>query len=176
MLQLLPKNQKPPFEEFYDSFCDKTLQYIRGKIGNTQDAEDLCSEVFLYCYRHYDDYDPEKSSLTTWLYMVINCRIKNYYRDHKFYVDLEEIAGVIPEDSADMDACIYIGQVHDSLINAITRLPERQQKIVTMRYFEERTNGEIAAALGITPGNVRVLLSRALDTLEKLCCDLLEGE
>ena len=175
MLQLLPKTDKPPFEEFYEANYSRVVQYIRRKLENLHDAEDLASEIFVYCYSHYEDYDPEKSSLTTWLYMIVNSRIKNHYRDARTYVDLEELVGVIPDETVDMDACIYLQQLRQGLERAMAKLPERQRKIVFMRYFEERSSAEIAAELGITPGNVRVLLSRALDTLEKLCGDLLEG-
>lgn len=175
MLTLLPKTEKPPFEAFYDANYQRVVQYIRKKLENLHDAEDLASEVFLYCYSHYDDYDPQKSSPTTWLYLIVNSRIKNHYRDAKSYVDLESLIGVLPDEMIDMDACIYLQQLRDLLERAMNRLPERQRKIVTMRYFEELSSSEIAAELGISPGNVRVLLSRALDTLEKSCGDLLEG-
>ena len=175
MLQLLPKKEKPTFEEFYENNFQRIVQYIRGKLDNLQDAEDLASEVFLYCYNHYDDYDPAKSSLNTWLYMIVNSRIKNHYRDKKTYVDLESLVGVLPDETIDMDASIYLQQLQDSLKRAIDKLPERQRIIVTMRYFEEQSSADIAAELGITPVNVRVQLSRALDMLEKLCGDILEG-
>lgn len=175
MLQLLPKNQVPPFEEFYDDNYRKVVGYINRKIGNPHDAEDLASEIFIYCYSHYDDYDPSKSSLNTWLYMIVNSRIKNHYRDARTYVDLESLVGVLPDDSVDMDACIYLEQLHSLLEKALMKLPERQRKIVSMRYFEEKSNAEIAEALGMTQVNVRVQLSRALAVMEKQCGSLLEG-
>ena len=175
MLKLLPQKEKPAFEAFYEDNFQRVVRYIYRKLDNMYDAEDLAGEVFLYCYNHYDDYDPEKSSLNTWLYLIVNSRIKNHYRDAKTYVDLESVVGVLPDDGVDMDACIYLQQIQRRLKQAIAMLPERQQKIVTMRYFEERSSADIAAELGITPGNVRVLLSRALNSLEKTCGDLLEG-
>lgn len=175
MLVLLPKKEKPPFDEFYAENHRRVVRYIQMKLNDSHEAEDLASEVFLYCYSHYDDYDPEKSSLTTWLYLIVNSRIKNHYRDSKSFVDLESLVGVLPDDSVDMDACIYLQQLRNLLEQALMKLPERQRKIVTMRYFEERSNIEIAEQLGLSPGNVRVLLSRALDALEKSCGVLLEG-
>ena len=50
-------------------------------------------------------------------------------------------------------------------------LPERQRRIVELRYFREWSNAEIARELGLTEGNVRVILSRALDKLEDVCKD-----
>lgn len=169
------KREKLPFPEFYHLYYSQVVHYINKKINHLDDAEDLAGEVFTYCYSHYDSYDPEKSAMSTWLYLIVNSRIKNHYRDTKAFVDLESVVGVLPDETIDMDACIYLQQLRQQLEKALMKLPERQRTIVTMRYFEERSNSEIALKLGMTQINVRVQLSRALDTLEKNCGHLLEG-
>lgn len=175
MEQIKTQNEIPSYADFYDTHYRRVVYYIKKKIGNPYDAEDLASEIFMYCYSHYDDYDPNKSSLSTWLYLIVNSRIKNHYRDTKAYVELESLVGVLSDDSVDLDACVYLQQIRQQLEAAIRKLPERQRRIVTMRYFEERTNNEIAAELGMTQVNVRVQLSRALNALERMCSNLLEG-
>lgn len=169
MIKLLPKKEKPDYEDFYSNNYGRVLYYAKNKINSVEDAEDLTSEVFMYCYTHYDDYDPEKSSITTWLYLIVNSRIKNFYRDHNItYVDYEVVSETMQDQNIDLDEGIYLEQLHAALMKAIKSLPERQQKIVMMRYFENCSSDEIAARLGISPGNVRVLLSRALDKLSAL--------
>ncbi len=174
LVKSAPKEpQKVPYETFYEENYGKAVQYIRNKIGSHEDAEDLAGEVFLYCYTHYDGYDPERSSLTTWLYMIINSRIKNHYRDAKTYVDLESVVGVLPDEGPDLDAGIRMEEIHTGVMAAINQLPERRRQIVMMSYFENLSSAEIGQRLGLTPGNVRVQLSRALDSLETLCRDFM---
>ena len=169
MLKLLPKKEKPDYEDFYSTNYGRVLYYVKNKINAAEDAEDLVSEVFMYCYSHYEDYDPEKSSITTWLYLIVNSRIKNYYRDHNVtYVDYEVVSETMQDQSIDLDEGVYLEQLHGALMKAIKTLPERQQKIVMLRYFENCSSEEIAVRLSISPGNVRVLLSRALDKLSKM--------
>ena len=91
MIQFVPATSKPSYEEFYSANFQRVVQYINKKIGNLDDAQDIAGDVFLYCYTHYDGYDPSKSSITTWLYLIVNSRIKNYYRDSKTYVDIDEL-------------------------------------------------------------------------------------
>lgn len=166
MLKLLPKSEVPTFEDFYRTNYNRVLNYVRKKITVSEDAEDLVSEVFLYCYNHFDSYDPEKGSITTWLYLIVNSRIKNYYRDHNVtYVDFESVADTMQDHGINLDQGVYIEQLHNALMTAIHSLPQRQQQIVMMRYFENRSSDEIALKLGLSPGNVRVLLSRALNKL-----------
>lgn len=175
-IQFRPAPVKEPFEVFYEANFNKTVHYINQKINNYHDAQDLASDIFLYCYNHYEEYDPSKSSLTTWLYMITNSRIKNFYRDHTEYADLDELSEFIPDDSGDLDSGVYVEQVHAAIMQALQVLPERQRQIVYLRFFKEYTNPQIADALGMTQVNVRVQLSRALDTLEKKCGGILKGE
>lgn len=165
MPKILTLNQKPDFEAVYSSNYDRVLYYIRKKVACPEDAEDLASEVFAYCYSHYADYDPEKSSVTTWIYLVVNSRIKNYYRDQVSFADYEAVSETMQDQSIDLDEGIYLEQLHSTLMRAINSLPERQRQIVMMRYFQNRSSEDIASALGLSPGNVRVLLSRALNKL-----------
>lgn len=176
MLRLIPQSAKPLYDDVYNTHYKRVVQYINKKIGNISDAEDLASEVFLYAYKHYGEYDPGKSSLNTWLYIIVNSRLKNHYRDAKTYVELESVVGVLADESVDLEKSAYLDEIGVQLRAAVARLPERQSQIVMMRYFEQRSCNDIAEKLKMTPGNVRVQLSRALDKLEILCASILEGE
>ena len=176
MLQTLTQIGKPAYEEIYEKHYGKVFQYIYRKIGNFSEAEDLTSEAFLYAYKHYDQYDPTKSAIATWLYLIVNSRLKNYYRDSRICIDLETVVGVLEDDTVDLEQGAYMEEVSEQLQEAIMKLPERQGKIVKLRYFDELSCAEIATIMNMTSGNVRVQLSRALDKLEILCDNLLGGK
>lgn len=175
-MELLKDRNKPAFEDFYKEYYDKVVWYIQKKLDNYQDAQDIASDVFVYCYSHYQDYDPMKSALSTWLYLIVNSRIKNHYRDSRVCEDLETVIGTIADDSIDLNAGIYLEQLRQRLEAALRQLPQRQRMIVKMAYFEGKSGEEIASILDMPPGNVRVTLSRALNTLRKHCSDLMEGD
>lgn len=163
---------KPDFEAVYERYYFDIFRYVSKRLDNRQDAEDLTAEVFVYCYSHYDKYDPEKSSLSTWLYLVTNSRLKNHYRDKRAWVDMEEVEGFLFAEGEELERAVYLEQLRAQLANALEELPEKQRKAVILRYFKEREYSQIAKALDTTEGNVRVILSRALDKLEKQCSGL----
>ena len=164
--------EKPDFAEVYDRHYFDVLRFVSRRVSVAQDAEDLTSEAFLYCYSHYSEYDPEKSSVSTWLYLVVRSRIKNYYRDHKTEADISDLENVLPYES-DMDRAVYLEQLREKLSLALDKLGEKQRFAVVERYFHDRDFSDIARELGTTSGNVRVMVSRALDKLEVLCAELL---
>lgn len=161
-----------PFEDFYMKYYSGVCHYLFKKIGNVHDAEDLASEAFIYCYKNYDRFDPKKSSASTWLYLIVNSRLKNFYRDRKEQVCIDELENVLPDETDDMGKAVYLEQMRDELAKAIQSLPEKQQIAIRMRYFEEKSFEEVAFALGTNISNARVILSRALDKMEALCLPL----
>jgi RNA polymerase sigma-B factor len=52
-----------------------------------------------------------------------------------------------------------------TLLNLLHRLPEREQRVMYMRYFEDMTQSEIAEAIGVSQMHVSRLLSRSLEAL-----------
>ena len=163
---------KAPFEAVYEEYYQPLLRYLCKKTGSLQDAEDLTSETFLYCYRSYDSYDPEKSAVSTWLYLAANSRLKNYYRDRRDHVEISELENLLPAEETDMDRAAYLEQLRGFLAKKLETLPERQQQVIAMRFFQEKDYDEIADTLGTSAGNIRVILSRALDRLKKEMPDL----
>lgn len=157
----------PSFESFYKENYSKVLFYLVKKMPNKDDAEDLAGEVFLYCYSHYGNFDPSKSSITTWLFLVVNSRLKNYYRDKKEHMDIGVVENYLYDESDDMERAVYLEQLRNRISACLEKLPERQREVVVLRYFKEMEYEDIAARLGVTPGNIRVILSRALDKMEK---------
>ena len=55
----------------------------------------------------------------------------------------------------------------ERLSGCIGNLPPREQAVVNLTFYEDRDADEIAAALGMTAGNVRVVRHRALRHLEE---------
>ena len=167
MLTLQNKQASPmPFERIYEQFYPRVYSYILRKINNTHDAEDMASDIFVYCYHHFSDYDPEKASVATWLYLIVNSRVKNYFRDKKVTVDIQTMENILlAEDPTPVDA-VELEEERAVLAQALEMLPATQRKIVILRYFYDKSAPEIARQLGISPGNVRTTLSRALDRLE----------
>ena len=56
----------------------------------------------------------------------------------------------------------------DDMGDAIARLPDRQRAVIVLRYYEDMSEADIAAALGCRPGTVKSLASRALADLRRV--------
>ena len=84
------------FEKLYSEYYMRVFRYVWKKIRNSADAEDLTQTAFIYCYQHYEEYDEQRASFGTWIFLVVNSRIKNYYRDRKETVHMDEVIDILP--------------------------------------------------------------------------------
>lgn len=79
-----------------------------------------------------------------------------------------------PADSAEANAMRRLA--NQEVLEAVRKLPRRQAEVVTLRYFGDLSESEIAETLGITSGSVKTHASRALAALEKTLATPAGGE
>jgi RNA polymerase sigma-70 factor (sigma-E family) len=58
--------------------------------------------------------------------------------------------------------------LRDELIRLLRQLPPRQRAVIVLRYWEQRTEAEVAGLLGCTEGTVKSTASRGLRKLREL--------
>lgn len=156
------------FEPLYQQYYSPSIKYTMKKIQNMQDTEDIVCNAFLYCYEHFAEFDPAKSCFSTWLYLVINSRIKNYYRDKKPVIELENVREAELDTMCSVEDAIELSLKRSQIAKALERLSEIQRRVVIMKYFQHCSSRQIAEKTGLSEVNVRVTLSRAISQLRKL--------
>jgi RNA polymerase sigma factor (sigma-70 family) len=66
--------------------------------------------------------------------------------------------------------------LRDALVRMLLQLPPRQRAVLVLRYWEQRTEAETAAALGWPEGTVKSAASRGLRRLRELAGSWAEAE
>lgn len=161
------KEEKLAFESYFQSYYQQAFKYTIKKVSDAQTAEDLVMDAFVSCHQKFDEFDPERAKFATWLYVILNNKIKNYYRDKKEYEPLEDCPELVAEEEGELAQAVYIGDLRKVLAEALLELTETQRKLVILKYFKGKDSKEIAAECGMSPGNVRVQLSRTISRLKK---------
>lgn len=156
------------FEAFYNEYYEQVFWYIYKRINHKEDSQDLTGDVFCSCYKNFANYDPNKSSIKTWLFVITNNRLKNYYRDKKITVSFEELAekNYITDDGIIVES-IEIDSFRNLLADAISTLQEKHQLIIVLKYFGNKKSDEIAKILNMSSVNVRVIISRTLKKINE---------
>ncbi len=152
------------FTRLYDTHYDRVYRYTLRLVRRVEDAEDLTQRVFLQAWRGLGRYRRTGSPFVAWLITIAHNQTMSFFRSHKQEARLEydlldeDEAGAPLETQRDLDE-------QEILREAILQLGPEQQQVITMHFFEGFKYDEIAASLGKSEGNVRVIQHRALQQL-----------
>jgi len=172
LLYKIKKNDKEAFIKAYDLYVDQLHRFIYFKVGSREEAEDICSAVFLKTWNYIlENTLRDHKTLKALLYKIARNLIIDHYRKNK---DRENISldgdnGIEVIDEKQNSARTM--ELKTDLLVLETRLPELKdeyREVIILRFVNELSIKEIAEILDKPKGNIRVLIFRALKALKEL--------
>jgi RNA polymerase sigma factor (sigma-70 family) len=136
-------------------------------VGNPEDAADVTQDVYLRVVRKLGGFRHE-ASFTTWLSRVTTNVAMSMLSRRSRRVALEgtDLGEDLPDldaDPADASEALALAAHLEDLVQA---LPEGQKQVLVLRDIYGLTTEEVANAMGLTPGAVKVRLFRARERLK----------
>lgn len=150
-------------ERIYIEFKDRVARYVRGKVGNEHDSEDVVSDVFVKVFNGLSDFDENKASLSTWIFTITRNAVIDYFRASKRLCELPE--ELCSEDDAEQK--LINKEMLERLASALERLNERERDIIVLHYYSGRTLKDIAQIMSISYSYTKLLHLNALKELRK---------
>jgi len=146
----------PGFPAFYDARLERTVRQVSLMVGSVAVAEDIAHDAMVQIYERWDAIDDPGA----YLYRCAANGALRWLRSRDRSSTLDDEAGsprltVVP-------AVEFV-----EMADALGRLTDRQRIAVVLRYYEDLSETEIAAALDCRTGTVGPLLTRARAVLRK---------
>lgn len=151
----------PDLETLYIQYHGKVMGYLRARIRNLADAEDLCADIFEKVQRKLGDFDPSKASVSTWIFTITRNTVIDHYRRNKHLEELDENLS----DDTEVDESLLNNETLSELAGALQRLPEEMRDIIVLRYYDGKPLTEVAQLMGLSYGAVKLRHQAALAKL-----------
>ena len=135
--------------------------YSQRMTGNPASAEDITQEVFLRLWLKAAEFDASKARLTTWLHRMAHNLAIDHLRKRQREAPLEGVEDF--ESAADEET-----DDPARVLQALMQLPERQRSALTLTYYQDLSNREVADIMGLGTRAVESLLVRARSALKKI--------
>lgn len=149
--------------ELYRRMAPRVRLYGLRHLHDNHAAADLVQQVLLMTIeklRAREIREPER--LVSFMFGVCRMMVLDLRRAWARHDRLLQQYG---EDLQIADAAIAPRLDHERVARCLDSLPERERTVLVMTFFEEQGAAEVAVALGLTAGNVRVIRHRGLGRL-----------
>ena len=147
------------FREYVQTRGAALLRMAMVLTGNRADAEDLVQAALAKTYLAWDKIN-ERAALDAYVRRaMVNTHISWWRRRRVEEFPTDELPEQVVADHA------RESDMAEVVRRALDRLPQRMRAAVMLRYFEDMTEPEIAATLGISLGTVKSTVSRAVARL-----------
>jgi RNA polymerase sigma-70 factor (ECF subfamily) len=183
LLERLRSGEEAAFMDLVDRYGPVMLRIALMHVGSRAVAEEVVQDAWLGVLRGLDRFEG-RSSLKTWIARIVANQARTRGQRERRSVPVSTLAPDHEEPAVDparfrpFDDPRYPGGwtlppeplpeeqllADETLARvraAISRLPPRQQEVILLRDVEGWEPEEVGDALGLTPGNQRVLLHRA---------------
>ncbi len=154
------------FGGLYQRYLRRIYLYIRGRVDDQADAEDLTEQVFVQAFQSLGQYHHRGHPFSAFLYRVAH----NLVIDHRrraASVQLTALEEDMTEAGASLEDQAHNRAESGRLADALKDLPEDYQEIIRLRLLLGMPTDMAAAWMGRSPGASRVLLHRALKSLKQ---------
>lgn len=164
-------------EALFLEYHPRVYAYIRYRVPDVAEAEDLTSDIMERALKYVDSYDARKGAFSTWLFRIAHNtwvnHLKRQQRERSRWVDLGDGFEDLPSDSVSPELGAVRREQVARMLECVATLSTRQQEILSLRFAGQLTNREIARVLKMNERTVSVTILRAL---RKLRNKIAEGE
>jgi len=133
-------------------------------LGIKADAEDATQNAMAKAFSNFQRFD-EQRPFAPWLLRIVAHEALNLKRAEKVRFAFWQRQAQFEESEETLESAVLVRAEHQELWRAVNRLKEDDRLVLTMGYFMEMSEGEIAATLGIKPGTVKSRKHNALARL-----------
>lgn len=164
LIRASQNGDRQAFGELYDVYAQKLYTFIYYKTSQKETAEDLTSIVFMKALRNLNKYSQtEQGSFAGWLYAIARNTVIDHYRSVRPNDTIDD-AFDLPSHAHIMEDAEH--QLQLQKIQAyLASLPSIKRDIILMRVWQDLPYKTIAAAVGKTEDNCKMIYSRSIKEL-----------
>lgn len=165
MARIAKEQCRTSFASLFDYFAPRIKSYMLQLGADPAQAEDLAQEVMVTVWRKAGQYDPDKASVSTWIFRIArNRRIDAHRRTQR--PDLEPDEPMLrPPEPDEPDTLVNRAQMEEIVRRELETLPPEQLDLLHAAFYRGLSHREIAEAFNLPLGTVKSRIRLAFNRL-----------
>jgi len=164
---LNPKTQDAAFQKLLSQYQRPLYSHIRNIVLNHDDTDDVLQNTFIKVFQNLKNFKGE-SKLFSWIYRIatneaitfINSKAKRNGQTSEAFQQ-KQVENLKADSYFDGD------EIQFKLQQSVALLPEKQQLVFKMKYFQELKYEEISEILGTSVGALKASYFHAVKKIEE---------
>lgn len=161
------EDREQAFRELLQLYQERLYWQIRNIVKDHEDADDVLQNTFIKIFRNIGKFKGE-SQLFSWMYRIATNEAITFLnkKAKKQQISSEELQDQILQN-LQTDVYFEGGEIELKLQKAIASLPEKQQQVFNMKYFQDLKYREISKILGTSEGALKASFHIASKKIEE---------
>jgi len=162
-----PLTQEKAFRSLISQYKERLYWHIRKIVISHDDADDVLQNTFIKIYRNINNFKAE-SKLFSWMYRIATNEAITFInkRAKQNHLDINEFQFKMAEN---LEADVYFegNEIQLRLQKAVAKLPQKQQLVFNMKYFDNMKYKDISEILDTSVGALKASYHHAVKKIEK---------
>lgn len=161
-----PKTKNKAFDTLVEVYKKRLYWHIRKIVINHDDADDVLQNTFIKIYKNIESFKGE-SKLYSWLYRIATNEAISFINKNasKKNIPIDDYQKEMSKNLND-DNYFEGSEIQLILQQAIAQLPQKQQLVFNMRYFDEMKYEDMAEILNTSVGALKASYHHAVKKIE----------
>ncbi|MDY0097114.1 MAG: RNA polymerase sigma factor [Candidatus Dojkabacteria bacterium] len=156
-------NSRQDLENLFKWLNEPLYKYVYIRCGyNRELAEDITQDIFVKAWEKRTTFNPSKSTLKNWIYVIARNYLIDTYRKKKISVkSFDEDIYV-----KDLNISVEDESAVSDILRNLDRLKEKEKEVIVLRYVQDLEIEGIAKILGKSKNTTKVMIHRAIKKLK----------
>jgi len=162
-----PKTQNTAFKQLVQRYQKPLYYHIRNIVLNHDDADDVLQNTFIKVFSNIGNFKGD-SKLYSWMFRIATNESLTFIEQRAKKQGISNIE-VQQKAILNLESDVYFegNQIQLQLQKAIATLPEKQQLVFKMKYFEEMKYENISEILDTSVGGLKANYHHAVKKIEE---------
>jgi RNA polymerase sigma-70 factor (ECF subfamily) len=177
-IEAVKKGNVQAFSYLIDKYQNLVYSLALKLLKKPEEAEEMAQDTFVKAFQKIHTYEG-KSKFSTWLYSITYNACISELRKRRIEFKSLDDRQISDQDEQKMHDYYQETKKEDQekyLTLALSKLPEDDQVLVTLYYYENQSMDEISTITGLTVSNIKVKIHRARKRMYSLLHEMLKEE
>jgi len=160
------QTREKAFRELISLYKERLYWHVRKIVTSHDDTDDVLQNTFIKIYKNIGKFNQE-SKLFSWMYRIATNEAITFInkRAKEKKVDIAEVQEYLV-NTLENDVYFTGEEIQEILQKAIATLPQKQQLVFNMKYFDNIKYTEISEILGTSVGALKASYFHAVKKIE----------